>query len=195
MDDHPQAKKLWSPEEFTRSEGTAWHSLAWHHSRFFCRSNRKRLAPHGQWLRWPLQQPRPNNFCQNANTLSVLFQNRCTMRQKHGFHSSVYQMLETLQNLQMLISIRRKEWWLVVTFCFYLSKNYALTSRLHDLYRPLIVRKVPNCQMLESIFDLVLEVIQFTVICSHYKPFKAGSWSFDVKTCPLANIWVYGEHC
>lgn len=55
------------------------------------------------------------------------------------------------------------------------KEDCSLTSRLRGLYRPWIVRKVANgLQMLHSIFDQVLEVIQFTVICHHYKPFKAG---------------------
>lgn len=86
--------------------------------------------------------------------------------------------------------------WRKESMLLLFKEDCSLTSRLRGLYRPWIVRKVANgLQMLHSIFDQVLEVIQFTVICHHYKPFKADSWPFDVKTCPLANIWVYGQHC
>lgn len=49
-------------------------------------------------------------------------------------------------------------------------------------------------QMFCLIFDQILDVMQFNVSRRHYTTFNADSWPFDVKTYPLANIRVYGEH-
>lgn len=200
MDNHPQAK-YWEP----RLEATALRSLACY-SPLLCRSNRKCLAPPWQRVHRPLQQPRRYQPCWNVNTLrSWMYLNGSTLLLLLFFWTIIY-LNETKSStdthraqhkLKGCIKLLDSYFdWRKESMLLLFKEDCSLTSRLRGLYRPWIVRKVANgLQMLHSIFDQVLEVIQFTVICHYYKPFKADSWPFDVKTCPLANIWVYGQHC
>lgn len=177
-------QKEGEPRVLTRSKGTT-AGLAWHHSGLFCTT-------------WTME-----TFHRSQDSVYSV---------KYGYVFLIVlncmHIVHVVYNIKLYCEWGYNIWQKMSCFCYFLHlyqkqlvvaawnnvDGVTLTSRLCWLSRPWSEKKVPTClSMLESIFDQVLEVIQFIVVCRHYKPFKADSWAFDVKTCPLANIQCIGN--